>query len=290
MFQTWIIYSVIVLVAAIASLLVNRKLQLRQVSVHYQGLMMFLLPFLGYSIWAIFQPENIMISFFEIIEISLAAIIFVQIGTLFMLKAMSLARNPGYAISLSQTSVITATILSVVIFNSLFSAINFLSILFIIVFSALIFDKKSRVQEKTSKISWYWYALIGGVLVSGYTLSSKYFIMQDISLLARLFYSFGAMTIAQIIYLLWSKPKLSLNVFDGSLLIISGIVTLVFNIFFQLGLQFAPNPGFMNAVNSSSVVPVTLLSAYLYKDELSLKKIIGILGVFGGLLGLFFLN
>ena len=66
-----------------------------------------------------------------------------------------------------------------------------------------------------------------------------------------------------------------------------GICSASFNYFMQVAFNIAPNVGYVNAVNAASISLLTLSSAILYKDELSLKKLMGILGVTFGLFVLF---
>jgi uncharacterized membrane protein len=55
----------------------------------------------------------------------------------------------------------------------------------------------------------------------------------------------------------------------------------------QVAFNLAPNVGFVNAANAASISLLTLASAYFFKDELTVKKMLGILGVTAGLLLLF---
>jgi uncharacterized membrane protein len=55
----------------------------------------------------------------------------------------------------------------------------------------------------------------------------------------------------------------------------------------QVGFNLAPNVGFVNAANAASISLLTLAAAFFFKDELTLKKLIGIAGVTAGLLLLF---
>jgi uncharacterized membrane protein len=55
----------------------------------------------------------------------------------------------------------------------------------------------------------------------------------------------------------------------------------------QVGFNLAPNVGYVNATNAASISLLTLMSSIFFKDELTLKKMIGIVGVTAGLLLLF---
>jgi drug/metabolite transporter (DMT)-like permease len=81
------------------------------------------------------------------------------------------------------------------------------------------------------------------------------------------------------------KEKISLQFNRAQWITILGIgfSAWFFNLFMQFGYQGAPNPGYVSAINTSSIMTVTLLSSVFFKDHLSLQKIIGILGVIVGL-------
>lgn len=70
-------------------------------------------------------------------------------------------------------------------------------------------------------------------------------------------------------------------------LLLIGIFGASFNYFMQVAFNLAPNVGFVNAANAASISLLTLASAFIFKDELSFKKLIGIAGVTAGLILLF---
>jgi len=47
----------------------------------------------------------------------------------------------------------------------------------------------------------------------------------------------------------------------------------------RLAIDTAPNLGYVNTLNASSIAMIAILSKLIFKDELSIKKLIGILGV-----------
>ena len=82
-----------------------------------------------------------------------------------------------------------------------------------------------------------------------------------------------------------SKKKPSMPSGIGfTILFLIGILSAAFNYFMQLGFQLAPNIGYINAINASSIAGVTLFSALIFKDELTKRKFIGIIGVTLGLI------
>ena len=80
------------------------------------------------------------------------------------------------------------------------------------------------------------------------------------------------------------KTKLALSKNQFLILLGIGVSAALFNLFMQEGYKYAPNPGYVAAINTSSIMSLTVLSALIFKDSLSLKKVAGILGVIVGLL------
>ncbi|MBU0546545.1 hypothetical protein KKA13_04840, partial [Patescibacteria group bacterium] len=70
-------------------------------------------------------------------------------------------------------------------------------------------------------------------------------------------------------------------------LLFIGLFGSSFNYFMQVAFNLAPNVGYVNATNAASISLLTLMSSFFFKDELTLKKMIGIFGVTAGLLLLF---
>jgi uncharacterized membrane protein len=70
-------------------------------------------------------------------------------------------------------------------------------------------------------------------------------------------------------------------------LLLIGVFGASFNYFMQIAFSLAPNVGYVNAANAASISLLTLMSSIFFKDELTPKKTIGILGVTAGLLLLF---
>ena len=73
---------------------------------------------------------------------------------------------------------------------------------------------------------------------------------------------------------------------DWILLITTGIFSALFNLGQFEAIKLAPNVGYVNAINAGSIAAVTLLAMLIFKDELTYKKGIGIIGVTIGLIHL----
>jgi len=119
-------------------------------------------------------------------------------------------------------------------------------------------------------------------------LSSKYLLNLGIPILTRLILSMLVVTILIFGEIILKK----INIFQISklqlvILLLIGIFGSSYAYFMQVGFHLAPNVGYVNATNAASISLLTLMSSLIYKDELTLKKMIGIFGVTAGLLFLF---
>lgn len=119
-------------------------------------------------------------------------------------------------------------------------------------------------------------------------LSSKYLLIVGVPILTRLILSMVVTTmliVGEIIYSKVERKKISKEQLITLLLI--GIFGASFNYFMQVAFNLAPNVGYVNATNAASISLLTLMSTIFFKDELTVNKMIGILGVTVGLLLLF---
>jgi uncharacterized membrane protein len=66
--------------------------------------------------------------------------------------------------------------------------------------------------------------------------------------------------------------------------VLIGIFSSVFNYFNFYSISIAPNVGYVNAINASSISLVTIFSILLFKDEFSWRKLYGVFGVTADLL------
>ncbi|GEM_PF-1796877 len=286
MIPYWLIFSLIAFAATLLVNLLIRKIHLNSIPLRVQNCAQFIIPFLGFLIWALVQPSLFRINLFHLFLVIIFAVVFTQIGTLLANKSITLAANPGYPTAITRINALITTLASVLLFGSYLSPLTFIAILIITAASFLFVDLRKKEIRKNNNL-WIWYAVGAGVLTSGYALSSKFFINENIPLVTRMFYAFLAMSIMQTADLFISKTKIDIKKADFASLFILGISTFIFNVFAQLAFEFAPNPGFVNAFLAAAIVPTTFFAAYFFKDELNKKKILGVLGILAGLILLY---
>ena len=282
--MTWISASLILFFSSVLVYLFIRKSQELKTDNLINNLALFLIPCFGYLIIILSQHLSLILNYWHLILILFSAYFFSYLGNVFSLKSLQLAPNPGYSLIISKSYVVFTSVVSIFLFNSELTLKSIISILLIIAFSGLIVIERPSAHKQTLSQAWLIYA-IGSFFAWGFlALMSKYLIDQGVNILARLFY---LTLFVSLIFLLDVKKKslkFSLTKIQWQTLILMGILSFIFNYCQQLGYQLGHNPGYINAVNASSISLLTLLSAYFFHDELNLRKLIGIFGVTAGLI------
>lgn len=289
MIDIWVIFSLIAFLATLWVNLLIRKIHLQNIPLRIQNWIQFTIPFLGFAIWGAFQPYQLKVDLNHLLLIIISAVAFTQVGTILANKSITLAKNPGYPVAIVRINVIITTLISILIFGSYLTLTTFTAVLIVTLSSFLLVDysKEGSAATPERKNLWLWFAIGSGILTSGYALSSKFFINENIPLLTRMFYSFLAMSIVQSTDLFISKTKIEAKKINLFLFLMLGISTFLFNIFAQLAFEVAPNPGFVNAFLAASILPTTFFAGYFFKDEFNKRKILGMLGIFAGLILLY---
>jgi len=285
--MNWIIASILMFLSSVALYLFVRKSNLLKTPQQLNNLAMFLIPVVVYLVLSINTDTRFALKPFEYFLILIQGIFFSYLGNVFSLKGIEYSPNPGYSLIVSKSYVVFTAIASIFVFSAPLSIKSVITIILIIAFSALIMIDKSKNKSGSNKL-WLPYS-IGAFFCWGLlALSSKYLLNVGVPILTRLIYSMiivtvlilGEMRIKKVGMLNISKPQLLT-------LIMIGLFGTSFNYFMQVGFKLAPNVGYVNAANASSISLLTLMSAFLFKDDLSLKTMFGIAGVTIGLFVLF---
>jgi len=287
--MNWIIASIIMFFTSVVLYLFVRKSNLLKTPQQLTNLAMFLIPIFPYLILAANSDVRFELNLLESILIIISAIFFSYLGNVFSLKGIQKSPNPGYSLIISKSYVVFTSIVSIFLFNAPLTITSVIAIFLIVGFSALIMIDKNKNQVSTEyNKSWLPYT-IGAFFCWGFlALTAKYLLNIGVPVLTRLIYSmsivvffiFGEIIVKKVAVFKISSKQLIV-------LILIGISSAVFNYFMQVGFDLAPNVGFINAANAASVALLSLMSALIFKDELPLKKVIGIIGVTAGLIILF---
>lgn len=159
-----------------------------------------------------------------------------------------------------------------------------IAILIIVVFSALITIGKIKDNRHVKPI-WIPLTFVSffgwGIL----SLGTKYAFSLGVNVYQRGIYLTLFVTMFIVLEITIRKIKLPKIPFRYLLLLlVLGILSGLFNLFMMIAIDKAPNLGYVNAINASSISAVTIACAGIYKDDLSLQKFIGVLGVTTGLI------
>lgn len=279
----WITTSIVMFLFSNVLYLLVRKAQKENLPNHFLNLGMFLVPCLFYFPIIIFNNYSFFLTRQTFIIIFITAFCFSYLGNLFSLKSISLSPNPGFSLIISKSYVVFTTLVAVIIFNSVLDLKSALGIIAIVAFSSLIVIAK-KGNLKTANNWWLIFSLGAFFCWGLLALVSKYLISQGINIFVYLFYLSGLVSLFIILESRVGELKFSFPKNSLFLILLIGISSALFNLFMQYGYKLAPNPGYINAVNASSISLLTLLSAYFFKDELTLRKIVGVVGVTMGLI------
>ncbi|HNS64963.1 MAG TPA: DMT family transporter [Candidatus Woesebacteria bacterium] len=285
--MNWIIASLLMFLSSVALYLGVRKSNTLKTPQQLNNLAMFLIPLLVYLVLTVKTPTSFALKPFEYLLILIQGIFFSYLGNTFSLKGIEYSPNPGYSLIISKSYVVFTAIASVFIFSAPLTIKSAIAIALIVLFSALITIEKNK-NRTTSNKSWLPYT-IGAFFCWGFlALSSKYLLNMGVPILTRLILSMVVVTViifGEIIFKKIAWKKVSKEQLITLLLI--GIFGSSFNYYMQVAFNLAPNVGFVNATNAASISLLTLMSAFFFNDELTVKKTIGIFGVTAGLLLLF---
>jgi len=285
--MNWIVASLLMFVSSVALYLCVRKSNTLKTPQQLNNLAMYLVPVLVYMVLAVKTPISFALTPLQYLIILVQSIFFSYLGNVFSLKGIQYAPNPGYSLIISKSYVVFTAIASIFIFSAPLTMKSAIAIILIVLFSALITINKDKNRTTANKL-WFPYTM-GAFFCWGFlALSSKYLLNMGVPILTRLILSMVVVTVlifGEIIYKKIEWKKVSKDQIIALLLI--GIFGSSFNYFMQVGFNLAPNVGYVNAANAASISLLTLMSVFFFKDELTIKKMIGMFGVTAGLLLLF---
>lgn len=280
----WIAYSLLMFFSSVALYLTVRKSSLINTPTYLTNLAMFAVPLLAYILLGIIYGSSLSITWWQTLILLVVAIIFSYGGNKASLHAIEEAPNPGYSLVLSKSYVLFTTIVAITLFGAELTLQKTIAILLIVAFSVLVMvTKKNAKKVKTEK----WAILSFAAFFSWgmLSLSSKYLFNQGVDTITFLIYLYAIVTICIVAI---DKVKISrIKEVPGKamfLLLGTGIFSTLFNLGQFEAIKLAPNVGYVNAINAGSIAAVTIFAVLIFKDELTKKKALGILGVTAGLI------
>ncbi len=184
---------------------------------------------------------------------------------------------------LSKSYVLFTTIVAVLFMNGDISVRSVIAILLIVVASAFIMVYP-KTAEHVKDNKWVLLSFVSFFSWGMLSLTSKYLFNHGLATTSFLIFLYLFVTLTIIVY---DKVKLSEFKKIGKQMTLLLLATGVFSTLFNLGqfqaIRLAPNVGYVNAINAASISLVTILAVIFFKDELTLRKAIGVFGVTVGL-------
>jgi drug/metabolite transporter (DMT)-like permease len=283
--MNWIIAGFLMFISSAAMYLLIRKCNLLKVPVVWQNLASFLVPLLFYIGLAIASHTSLAVSWYQLGLLIIMGIFFSYLGSLFSLKSIEYAPNPGYSLILSKSYVVFTSIAALFLFHGSLTLRASLAIILILISSSFVMIGKPKTDQSHVRKSWLPLA-IGSFFCWGFlAIASKYVLSLGVPIYARLIYSMAVVTFLIFGEMSLTKEKtVPLSGFSIFILVLVGITGAAFNYFQQVGYVLAPNIGYINAINAASIMGVTLGSKFLFGDELTKKKLLGMIGVTVGLI------
>ena len=285
--MNWILAAFLMFFCSVAAYLLNRKAMLSGMPLSLQNLSSFVIPLILYIPLAFISQTSMSGTPYQFLIILISSVIFSYGGSKFSLLSIKYAPNPGYSLILSKSYVVFTTIVAVLFFNAALTAKAMVAILLIIVFSALVMiDPKAKHSQGVRPI---WLPLSFGAFFCWgmLAISSKYLLDLGVPIYSRLIYTM--IIVSVIIYAEMKKNGdsfMSLNPVNKAIFWVMGTLYAGFYYFMQLGYEIAPNIGYINAINASSIAVVAIGASIFFHDEFNIRKFIGVCGVIVGLITL----
>ncbi|MBI4973560.1 DMT family transporter [Candidatus Roizmanbacteria bacterium] len=282
--MNWIIASLIMFASSVALYVLIRKAALLKIPTEFVNLASMGIPFFLYITLAVRNNTHLALTPTQLIIMILLSVFGSYLPNVASLKSIKFAPNPGYSLIISKSYVVFTTIVAIFLFNSHLSIKSALAITIIIGFSVLIMMGKSKPHAQSNSL-WLPLSFVSFFGWGFLSIGTKYAFTTGLNIYQRLVFLSIFVTSFIVTEIVVRKVKFpSLKPVHILLLIAIGTLSSSFNFFMTLGIDLAPNIGYVNAINASSISAVTVFSALLFKDDFSMKKFLGVMGVTAGLL------
>lgn len=281
--MNWIISSLLMVLGSVALYLMVRKSSILKFPTQFNNLAMFLVPLIIYAVLGYVNHLSYAITLQHFSIIVVAAAFFSYLANVTSLKSIELAPNPGYSLVISKSYVVFTTLVSFLFLGGEITFRKSVAIVLIVLFSGLIAIDPKKTKEVRSKLwlAYAMYSFFGWGLLS---LTIKYLAVHGMVTLVTLTYLYVFVSLFIGLEMLYKKVRFDVNKLSVMYFVLIGIFSSVFNYFNFYSISIAPNVGYVNAINASSISLVTIFSILLFKDEFSWRKLGGVFGVTAGLL------
>ncbi len=198
-----------------------------------------------------------------------------MIATIFSLKALSTAPNPGYAVAIFSSSYVLIAIISPFVFKSSLDSRKVIGIIATLIGLVLL-----SVEGKFVFDDWVIFAFLAFIFAALVNLLQKYVANNDpysISFVRNL----SAFAVVFIIFITHKTTELLST--PAIIASIAGFCSGIGTVFAMKSIRKAPNPGYSIAIYSSNYVLLTIVAIFIFGSSLSVLKISGVIATLIGL-------
>lgn len=284
--MNWLLADLLMFACSVAVYVAVRKAALDKLPTQFNNLAMFAIPLVVFALAAVGTSQKMGLTLSQALQLLGTGIVLAYYGNVMSMKSIEVAPNPGYSLIISKSYVVLTTFLAVPLFGARLTATALISIALIVAASALIMINP-KVAHRAKSTAWLPLAF-GSFFCWGFlSLMAKHLTKEGIPTVVFLTYVFVVATACIVIEMYYKKMNFNVISKHAKPFVLIGIAATGFNFFNFYAISKAPNVGYVNATNAASIGAVTVLSAILFKDELTKRKLIGVTGVLLGLVMLF---
>jgi drug/metabolite transporter (DMT)-like permease len=239
---------------------------------------------------AVFQRRNTELQIEYILFLLATAFFLSYLGQIFSLEGIRKASNPGFSLMIQKSYAIYTAVAAVFLFDAELTLRSILAILIVISFLVLIVKSDGKTNSKSESKEWVRDSFLAFFAFGTNALAANWLLKQGVDPFVRGFY---VMIFLSVLFTIDLYRKNLKNIKLGNYLkdfnaypwfIIMGVTTGLFNLTMQYAYDLTPNVGYVNIMNTASIAAITILSALIFKEKLTLKKFVGVLGVSGGII------
>lgn len=276
---TWIFYSLLMFLASNGLYLLIRFAQKQGIVLSFYSIFFFLVPSLIYFTSAQALAVPLWVGYERLALILAAGFVWTFVGNFASQKAILLAANPGYSLVIQKSAAVFTTVAAVWLFGAEFVPAKLAAIVGIILFVLLLSVERRRQTEAGAGLNWLWLSLLANLCFTFGQLISKHFLNIGLEPLVYLFYINALVALLNVLQFRLGKHNWRHSAKQWLVVLGIGLLAAAFNLSMQMAFRSAPNLGYVSAINVASIMSITLLSALLFGDELSRRKVLAMLGV-----------
>lgn len=284
--MNWISTTTIMFFASVLLYILVRELKKYNLPSSTINLGMLGLPLIPTTAMILASGQVVSLSVTELVAVFLSVLLFSFGGNIASIKGQNLAPNPGFSLIIQKSYGSFTIFLAPILFGSYLGFIDIIGAFIVFIFAGIIAidDRKGLLRESNH---WLGYTIIAYFLFGFQSVVHKYFLASGINIFELLLVMFAVNMVISGMQSYKARKEVMIGTRIIFLLCGVGLLSFIFNFAMIEAYAGAPNIGFVNTANAGSIAALTVVSWLLYRDEINIRKIIGVMGVVFGLVLVF---